>query len=159
MSGKKPNEFPLRNQLDGSEELYTQTNGFNEKFTVGQIWTGGTIDYSFTEQKTGRKWINGKDVYEIVLEMDGFDPEIVHGLNIEFYLNIRLLNGDINGNNFGNISTVMVAGVNYTSPEGGSRDDFFISFIDANTIEFADVYFDDESLTVKYVILEYTKNS
>lgn len=38
MGKVKPNEFPLRQNLDGSEELYTQTNGINEKFTVGQIW-------------------------------------------------------------------------------------------------------------------------
>ena len=30
----KPNNFPLRPSLDGSEELYTQTNGVSQKFTL-----------------------------------------------------------------------------------------------------------------------------
>lgn len=33
----KPNNFPLRTTLDGTEELYTQTGGVNEKFTVDQV--------------------------------------------------------------------------------------------------------------------------
>ena len=30
----KPNNFPLRPNLDGSEELYTQTGGVSQKFTL-----------------------------------------------------------------------------------------------------------------------------
>jgi hypothetical protein len=32
----KPNNFPLRTVLDGSEELYSQTSGVSEKFTLEQ---------------------------------------------------------------------------------------------------------------------------
>lgn len=36
MSNIKPNTFPLKLNLDGSEEIYTQTNGISEKFTLSQ---------------------------------------------------------------------------------------------------------------------------
>lgn len=36
MSNIKPNTFPLKLALDGSEEIYTQTNDINEKFTLSQ---------------------------------------------------------------------------------------------------------------------------
>lgn len=38
MIGKKPHlDFPLKGTIDGTEELYTQTSGVNNKFTVNQI--------------------------------------------------------------------------------------------------------------------------
>ena len=37
MSNIKPNTFPLKLNLDGSEEIYTQTNDVNEKFTLNQM--------------------------------------------------------------------------------------------------------------------------
>lgn len=37
MSNIKPNTFPLKLNLDGSEEIYTQTNDINEKFTLNQV--------------------------------------------------------------------------------------------------------------------------
>jgi hypothetical protein len=39
MSNIKPNTFPLKLSLDGSEEIYTQTNDINEKFTLNQVST------------------------------------------------------------------------------------------------------------------------
>jgi hypothetical protein len=33
----KPNNFPLRPSLDGTEELYTQTDGFSQKFTLDDL--------------------------------------------------------------------------------------------------------------------------
>jgi hypothetical protein len=35
----KPNNFPLRPSLDGSEEIYTQTSGISEKFTLNDVKT------------------------------------------------------------------------------------------------------------------------
>lgn len=35
--GVQPSTFPQKVTLDGTEEIYTQTNGTNEKFTVGQV--------------------------------------------------------------------------------------------------------------------------
>lgn len=46
MATRKPNEFSLRSTLDGTEELYTQTNGVSEKFLLSDICdfcTGDTI--------------------------------------------------------------------------------------------------------------------
>lgn len=37
MAGIKPNNFPLRATLDGTEEIYTQTNDTSEKFTLDQV--------------------------------------------------------------------------------------------------------------------------
>lgn len=37
MSIRKPSTFPLRPVLDGTEEIYTQTNGVSEKFTLGTL--------------------------------------------------------------------------------------------------------------------------
>jgi hypothetical protein len=37
MSIRKPSTFPVRPVLDGSEEIYTQTNGVSEKFTLGAL--------------------------------------------------------------------------------------------------------------------------
>jgi hypothetical protein len=37
MAVRKPSTFPLRNTIDGSEELYTQTNGVSQKFTVEDV--------------------------------------------------------------------------------------------------------------------------
>lgn len=37
MSIRKPSTFPIRPVLDGSEEIYTQTNGVSEKFTLGAL--------------------------------------------------------------------------------------------------------------------------
>lgn len=36
MANIKPNSFPLKLVLDGSEEIYTQTNDVSEKFTLNQ---------------------------------------------------------------------------------------------------------------------------
>jgi hypothetical protein len=35
----KPNNFPIRASLDGTEELYTQTNDVSEKFTLDDVKT------------------------------------------------------------------------------------------------------------------------
>lgn len=37
MPVRKPSTFPVRPVLDGSEEIYTQTNGVSEKFTLGTL--------------------------------------------------------------------------------------------------------------------------
>ena len=50
----KPNNFPLRPSLDGTEELYTQTDGVSEKFTLDDLkayleaseWTEVVINVS-----------------------------------------------------------------------------------------------------------------
>ena len=37
MAGQRPQNFPLKTVLDGTEELYTQTGGVNFKLLVDQI--------------------------------------------------------------------------------------------------------------------------
>ena len=53
MAGEKPNNFPVRTVLDGTEEVYTQTNDVPEKFTTQQIadlgWTETIVSVSAVE--------------------------------------------------------------------------------------------------------------
>jgi hypothetical protein len=39
MSNQRPNTFQLLQNIDGSEEVYTQNNGISQKFTVDQVRT------------------------------------------------------------------------------------------------------------------------
>ncbi len=39
MSNQRPNTFQLLQNIDGSEEAYTQNNGISQKFTVDQVRT------------------------------------------------------------------------------------------------------------------------
>lgn len=56
MSGVRPDQFPIKSTLDGSEELYTQTNGVNNKFT-----TEGVLQY-VQNNLTGYTFADGVDV-------------------------------------------------------------------------------------------------
>ena len=56
----KPNNFPLRPTLDGSEEIYTQTSGVSEKFTL--------------EQAKG--YIRPYKVYTALLTQSGINPPV-----------------------------------------------------------------------------------
>ena len=46
----KPNNFPVRSSLDGTEELYTQTNDVSEKFTLDdvKIFSSQTLEQVLT---------------------------------------------------------------------------------------------------------------
>jgi hypothetical protein len=58
MAGSKPNNFPLKTPIDGTEEVYTQTSNVNNKFTVNQIaefvvsQISGDTDAIYTETIT-----------------------------------------------------------------------------------------------------------
>ncbi len=68
---------------DGNPEEAESTTPIS--FVVGQINASGTnkIDYSTSEQKTGRKWINGKDEYQKTLSVAAINvgtDTIAHGV-------------------------------------------------------------------------------
>lgn len=149
MAGIKPNDFlSLASGLTGLEEIYTQLNDNPRKFTVDDVKDyienniSAVTDYSFTETDTGRKWVNGKPVYEIVIDVaNNILPNgvVVHNLKIDRYLDIRLL-GSVEANLTRQVSG---AGTNNTD----------ISAIDTETVSLNE----DISNQYKYMILEYTK--
>lgn len=84
----KPNNFPIRLNLDGTEELYTQTGGVSEKFTLEDIknyleaseWTEIVINVSSAQilsmgsspiQLLPNAGLNKYYVFEGVLEFIG----------------------------------------------------------------------------------------
>jgi hypothetical protein len=96
----KPNNFPLRPSLDGTEELYTQTNNISEKFTLEDIknyleaseWTEVVINVSSAQilemgktpiQLLPNAGLNKYYVFEGVLEFTAgdiqynFSPELL----------------------------------------------------------------------------------
>lgn len=79
---KKPNTFQLEiTPLDGSEELYTQTSGINNKFKVQDIWdstpfsqasSGDTIDnYSIIDINNQQTVVNSINTGSTVLITGG----------------------------------------------------------------------------------------
>lgn len=67
MSGQKPNEFPIKNALDGSEEVYTQTGGTNNKFTISQVkdWFNALYNGEFNTL-VDSTLISGSDTHSFV---------------------------------------------------------------------------------------------
>ena len=87
----KPNNFPLRPSLDGTEELYTQTDGVSEKFTLEDLkayleaseWTEVVINVSSAQilsmgsspiQLLPNAGLNKYYIFEGVLEFIGSKP-------------------------------------------------------------------------------------
>lgn len=155
-NGIKPNSFQsLSGGLTGSEEVYTQLNDLPRKFTVDDIKKYTVGDYSYTEQNTGRLWIDGSQVYEIVLDLGG-KLNFNHKLNIKQYLDIRVISESYGTDyHLATISGSYAGTINGTA----TLNRFHISNLDANNINFQDVNFDGEITPFKYVILEYTKNT
>ena len=91
MASVKPNEFPIILVLDGTEELYTQTGGTNGKFLTSQVAALSVKNYSTTPILTGRKWIDGKDEWEVVIPIDHHisGTPYKHNLGIETHISIE----------------------------------------------------------------------
>lgn len=78
---KKPNTFSLEpTPLDGTEELYTQTGGVNNKFTVQDIWDG-VLD-TVTINYTGDTIINNQ-TFNIQADQVQFLGSLPTGLTIQ----------------------------------------------------------------------------
>lgn len=67
-NGEGKNEF--LGTLEEWDALTTAEKKAYDTYQITNDFTGGSglPNYSTTEQKTGRKWIDGKDVYEIVVD-------------------------------------------------------------------------------------------
>lgn len=95
--GEKPTDFPnLSGGITGDELLFTQTLTGNGKFTVDElaayINSGSTIpNYSTSPILTGRKWIDGKNIYEVVLELSlpsSTALSLPHGLSVDKIIHV-----------------------------------------------------------------------
>ena len=79
----KPSDFPFRPILTGDEELYTQTDGINEKFLVDQIVDRANaksvtpLEFTFTNvtSYTGIHNLGRQPVAVRVVENDGLGNE------------------------------------------------------------------------------------
>ena len=106
MATIKPNEFPNSNlPLTGVEELYTQTNGLNGKFTVQDILnllkytlisTGVPIPSYFIDFGGTEYQVHGAK-FDFILESNG--SNIVHNLDVKHYISIEII--DVNGRHVG----------------------------------------------------------
>lgn len=110
--------------------------------------SGGTIDYSTTEVDTGSKWIDGKNVYQIVLWVTGFTTpsNITHNLDIDTYIKIE-------GFTFNPASPNNVEALNRNSSLTLGQHIF--NTLQPNSIQTVET---DTDCTTVYFILRYTKN-
>lgn len=58
-------DLPAYPDTDGTKMLTATTTEGNTSLSYEDIPETGGADYSTTEHKTGQKWIDGKDIYEI----------------------------------------------------------------------------------------------
>ena len=85
MTIKRPTDFPIKSFIDGSEEIYTQTSGVSEKFTLEQA----------------KEYIRPYKVYTALLTQSGGNNNryIAQGdfieLGITYYININSENADL----------------------------------------------------------------
>ena len=56
-------ELPAFPSEDGKKALVATTESGETSLNYEEIEEGGGVDYSTTEQTTGQKWIDGKDIY------------------------------------------------------------------------------------------------
>jgi hypothetical protein len=126
MSNIKPNTFPLKLSLDGSEEIYTQTNDVNEKFTLNQM-------SSYITQNIDT-WLY-KEVY-----MTGADLDALPVTKFEL-----LSENDLSGTEYYEINRIIIESIidednNLPHP---SRGYVYIFFKTSSLIAFANTYPDN----------------
>lgn len=94
MAIRKPSTFPVRPVLDGSEEIYTQTNGISEKFTLGTLATSIT---QYTDEWLYKEiFIDSLEMYDLfgfpVIILDEADL----GANEYFEINRVIIESKVN---------------------------------------------------------------
>lgn len=94
MAIRKPSTFPVRPVLDGSEEIYTQTNGISEKFTLGAL--ASSITQYADEWLYKEIFIDSLEMYDLV----GFPVIILDeadlGTNQYFEINRVIIESNFN---------------------------------------------------------------
>ena len=95
MSIRKPSTFPVRPILDGSEEIYTQTNGVSEKFTLGAL--ASYVTQYADEWLYKEVFIDSIDAYDILANPVIILDEVDLGLNEYFEINRVIMESKFNG--------------------------------------------------------------
>ena len=79
----------------------TPTQGSSNAVSSGGVYTAlqgvSPIDYSTTEQNTGKKWIDGKPIYQISTLASGSDLFDVNTLSIDKLIKVEALGSDYSG--------------------------------------------------------------
>ena len=79
-----PDDFALKSEIPSTDDLATKEY-VND--AIAQIPTYTPPDYSSTPHKTGRKWINGKDIWEVTIAVSFTGDYVsvdITDLNIDF---------------------------------------------------------------------------
>lgn len=143
MSGIKPNEFPTKQVLDGSEEIYTQTSGTNYKFALSDIksWLN-VIEKNIFNTCTGNTAVLGdENTFFAIALFDEFkvecdDVSIVGNSNVSIssqeYISIFATGVTIEA-----ISDMQIRTPEYNSKQNGS----VLSLVDYNNgkVEYAKI--------------------
>lgn len=76
-----------------SLNIYDAANNQLNKVSIGS----GIIDYSTIEQNTGRKWLDGKPIYQISTLVSGNELFDANALNIDKFIKVEALGSDNSG--------------------------------------------------------------
>lgn len=152
--------FVKKGQIVTLFESGTTTNFYSvygvQQGSTSQGSSGG-IDYSTTEQKTGQKWINGKDIYQTTIHLESGD----------FTIGDRT-NGISNG--LSNVETIITkdaigihssgSGTAYFSNYFPTNDSYVCQIFDIGASAFS-IYVGSgfSSMTDIYVTFQYTKST
>lgn len=95
MAIRKPSTFPIKPVLDGSEEIYTQTNGVSEKFTLETLAL--YITQYADEWLYKEIFIDAVDTYDILANPVIILDEADLGIGEYFEINRVILESKFNG--------------------------------------------------------------
>jgi len=140
------------------------SSSYNSYYIVYGVQQGSTsqgssggIDYSTTEQKTGQKWINGKDIYQTTVHLESGDftiggrtDGISNGLsNVETIITKEAIGIHSNG-----------SGTAYFSNYFATSDDYVCQIFDIGATAFS-IYVGRgfSTMTDIYVTFQYTKST
>lgn len=170
MAGIKPNNFPVRSTLDGTEEIYTQTGGVNEKFTLNEVkeflsdWTDIIVTGSSAELLSGliqllppppanKYYEVNKMIFEythVTTPYASNNTPLVSGLNNDgFFIDSQL---------FTSAESMLVLVTNLALSYGASQPIFPANAIISSPVQFVlDLTAGDGTLVVKirYRILDF----
>jgi hypothetical protein len=94
MSIRKPSTFPVRPILNGSEEIYTQTNGVSEKFLLGTL--ASYVTQNADEWLYKEIFISAADMYDLLANPIVILDEADLGANQYFEINRIIIESKFN---------------------------------------------------------------
>lgn len=140
-------ELPADPETDGVKVL-TATTESGETVKSWEEQEAGVVNYSTTEQKTGQKWIDGKDIYFKTVEIEnpvssGTPTSINHGANVDEIVKIE---------GYGEISGVFIPVTYYAS-----ANYYTMVYASASAVVY-DAKWDNTQFTKLVVTIYYTKS-